>query len=87
MAFSVEKYGNSDLYVMDPRDPSTARMVAEVSGGGWSVANWSHDAKKLLLHEYLSANESRLHVLDLASGTGDLCIDLAKAGYNRCLST
>ena len=26
---------DTDLYVVDPRDPSTDRMVAQVSGGGW----------------------------------------------------
>ena len=34
--------------------------------------NWSHDHAKLLLSEVISANESYLHVLDLASGKAEL---------------
>jgi dipeptidyl aminopeptidase/acylaminoacyl peptidase len=59
---------DNDIYVIDPNDPKTDRRVLEVQGGGWSVLDWSHDEKTLLLGEYLSANESRLHLLDLASG-------------------
>jgi dipeptidyl aminopeptidase/acylaminoacyl peptidase len=44
-------------------------MVAEVSGGGWSVLDWSPDGGKLLLREAISVNESYLSLLDLASGT------------------
>jgi len=37
-----------DLYVMDPRDPSSARLVSEVEGR-WSVAGWSPDDSELLV--------------------------------------
>jgi len=75
---------DTDIHVLDPFAGAQAvsavgrpgepalhdadREVFRAAGGGWSVASWSHDGKKLLLHEYISANESRLHVLDLASG-------------------
>jgi dipeptidyl aminopeptidase/acylaminoacyl peptidase len=59
---------DNDIYVQDPFDPASAKLVLEVSGGGWAVLDWSDDEKQLLLGEYLSVNESRLHVLDLASG-------------------
>ena len=29
---------DSDLYVVDPRDPMSNRMVAQVRGGGWGIA-------------------------------------------------
>jgi dipeptidyl aminopeptidase/acylaminoacyl peptidase len=57
-----------DVWVMDPRDPKTDRLVAETDGGGWGVLDWSPDDRSLLLGEYLSVNESRLWLLDLASG-------------------
>ncbi len=66
---------DNDVRIADPFAPEKDREVFQVSGGGWSVANWSHDAKKLLLHEYISANESRLHVLDLASGKTECISD------------
>src|SRR5262249_15690508 len=43
-------------------------ILIERSGGGWSVQDWSHDDKLLLLREYLSINHSRLHLLDIESG-------------------
>src|SRR5690606_8428432 len=33
---------DGDLYVMDPRDPSTDRRVAEVSGAGWAKIGRAH---------------------------------------------
>jgi dipeptidyl aminopeptidase/acylaminoacyl peptidase len=48
--------------------PSTDRLLHEVSGGGWSVQDWSTDEAKLLLSEYISINESYLHLLDVSTG-------------------
>jgi len=59
---------DSDLYVMDPRNPASARCVLEVKGGGWHPADWSADGKRLLVSEYISINESHLHELDIATG-------------------
>lgn len=59
---------DSDIYVVDPRDSKTDRLVAEVKGGGWSVADWSPDDARLLLREMISVNESFLWSLDLATG-------------------
>ena len=36
-----------DLWVMDPKDPASARLVSEVTGR-WSVADWSPDDTELL---------------------------------------
>jgi dipeptidyl aminopeptidase/acylaminoacyl peptidase len=57
-----------DLYVMDPLNPATDRLVTEVSGGGWSVQDWAPGDGELLLLETFSVNRSRLWRLDLASG-------------------
>jgi dipeptidyl aminopeptidase/acylaminoacyl peptidase len=57
-----------DIYVMDPLEPKTDRLVLEGSGGGWSVLHWSPDDRQLLIGEYLSVSESRLWLLDLQSG-------------------
>jgi dipeptidyl aminopeptidase/acylaminoacyl peptidase len=63
---------DTDVYVMDPADPKTDRRVCEVSGGGWSVSDWSDDESKLLLLETISINQSRLYLLDVASGAKEL---------------
>ncbi|HRH38781.1 MAG TPA: prolyl oligopeptidase family serine peptidase, partial [Flavobacteriales bacterium] len=37
-------------------------------GGGWGISAWSPDDTRLLLTEGLSANESRIHIVDLRTG-------------------
>jgi dipeptidyl aminopeptidase/acylaminoacyl peptidase len=59
---------DSDLYVMDPRNPSSNRMVQQVQGGGWALADFSHDGRRALVAQYLSVTKSNLHLLDVASG-------------------
>ena len=58
-----------DIRVMDPLDPNTDQLVMENIGGGWGVIDWSPDDTQLLVGEYISANESRVHLVDLKSGT------------------
>lgn len=57
-----------DIYVMDPAQPGTDRLVLQVSGGGWGVADWSPDGKQLLVGEYLSITHSRIWLVDVATG-------------------
>ncbi len=57
-----------DIWVMDPRDPATDRLVVENAGGGWSVLDWSPDGTKLLVGESLSVNKSRRWLVDAATG-------------------
>lgn len=58
-----------DIYLMNPLDPGTEKKLLEVEGGGWGISGWSNDDSKLLLGEGLSVNESRIYVLDIATGT------------------
>ena len=57
-----------DLYVMDPRDPRSDRMIAQLSGQ-WSPLDWSPDDSQVLALQYISANHSSLWLVDVASGT------------------
>jgi len=59
---------DTDIYTMDPGDPKSDRLVLPREGGGWSVSDWSEDETRLLLTEYVSANESSVHLLDVATG-------------------
>jgi dipeptidyl aminopeptidase/acylaminoacyl peptidase len=59
---------DTDLYVMNPRDPKTDHIVLQRSGGGWTVEDWSPDSKTLLIAENVSINDSKFHLLDIASG-------------------
>ena len=53
---------------MDPRKPGTDRLLLQLAGGGWEVADWSPDDSQLLLQEYVSINESYLWLVDIATG-------------------
>lgn len=59
---------DTDLYVMNPLDPKTDRLLAQNNGGGWVVEDWSPDEKKLLVLEEISINESYLWLFDVATG-------------------
>lgn len=67
-ASSRRNGADMDLYVMDPRDPSTDRRVAEVPGGGWNIADFSPDGRTALVLNRMSINRSIIYTLDLASG-------------------
>lgn len=54
--------------LMDPLTPQAARKVAELEGGGWYAGGVSPDDKQVALTRYLSATESQVWLLDLASG-------------------
>lgn len=70
---STQRNGkDTDIWILDPARPESRRMVLEVVGGGWRIADWSHDETKLLLEEYISINESYLHRLDLRTGAKEL---------------
>lgn len=59
---------DSDIYVIDPRKPATNRMVAQVKGGGWSVADFAPDGKTAIAINYNSITDSDLYRLDLSTG-------------------
>ena len=66
---STERNGtDSDLYVIDPRNPSSKRRVAEVKGGGWNIADFEPGNARAIAFEYVSITKSNLHLIDVASG-------------------
>ena len=66
---STRRTGNDvDIYVVGARDPKSDRRVLELSGGGWQVADWSPDDRKLLVVEGISLNETYLWLADVATG-------------------
>jgi dipeptidyl aminopeptidase/acylaminoacyl peptidase len=66
---STRRTGNDvDFYVVDASNPASNRLLVENKGGGWEVADWSPDDKTLLAAEGISANESYLWLIDVASG-------------------
>lgn len=63
---------DTDVYVMNPNDPKSARLVLEVEGGGWFPDDWSPDGKKLVVQDRRSVHDSSLYLVDVQSGSKQL---------------
>ena len=59
---------DSDIWVVDPRDPASARLLFEADGGGWSVDDWSPDGASIAVTRKVSAYESALFLIAAADG-------------------
>ncbi len=60
----------NDVWLMDVRDTSSARMLFEAPDGSYySAADFSPDGNSLLVAQYVSVTDSRIHLLDLATGS------------------
>ncbi|WP_226065067.1 S9 family peptidase [Kaistella polysaccharea] len=57
--------GDRDIYFMNPLKPNDIKLVLQVKGGGWSIDDISADGNKLIISEYVSANESYLYLFDV----------------------
>ncbi len=60
---------DNDIYVVNPDDPNSTRMVTQVEGGGWGVEDWAPDDRTLIVGNRKSAYEAAIYTVDLASGT------------------
>jgi dipeptidyl aminopeptidase/acylaminoacyl peptidase len=70
---STRRDGNDvDIWVVNANDPGSARMIAQLYGGGWGVSDWSPDGKQLLVTNYVSAAESYVWLMEAASGKKEL---------------
>jgi dipeptidyl aminopeptidase/acylaminoacyl peptidase len=61
-----------DLWIMDPENPKTDRMLATLEGGGWEPLDFSPDDRQIIVSEMISANESYLWLFDADSGNRTL---------------
>ena len=56
-----------DIYILDPRDPTSSRMLAEVTGS-WEVWAWSPDDREVLALELLPGNDTAMWTIDTLTG-------------------
>jgi dipeptidyl aminopeptidase/acylaminoacyl peptidase len=59
---------DTDLWVMNPADPKSDRLLTKLEGGGWEPEDWSPDDSKILLKEEISLNEAYLWLVDTKTG-------------------
>ena len=62
---------DNDIYLSNSDNPSAARMIYQAEGS-WGPVDWSPDDSRLLVINYISANESYYHILDSKTGQADL---------------
>lgn len=76
---------SNDVWMMDPSEPSKAEMILESPDGTWwGPGEFSGDGGKLLVINYVSAADARVHLLDLetrkltllAGGAGEPTVNL-----------
>lgn len=67
---STRRNGRSnDVWMFDFREGGDPELVLESPDGSWwGPVEFSDDNRHLLIQQYISANDSRIHLLDLASG-------------------
>ncbi len=73
---------NADIWIQDPHNPASARILFQTSDPGWEIGDWSADGKQMLLTLFRSAVVSEVYLLDVASGQKQkLGPDSAEAGW------
>jgi dipeptidyl aminopeptidase/acylaminoacyl peptidase len=71
---------DTDLYIVSPLEPSSTHLLAQDSGY-LKVFDWSPDDRQALFYNWISANESYLYTVDVASGEKTLL--MPKVGNER----
>lgn len=66
--FSASREARTTLHLADPLAPEKARVLADLPGGGWSDFHFSPDDRRLAFIEYVSAEESHVWLMDVATG-------------------
>jgi dipeptidyl aminopeptidase/acylaminoacyl peptidase len=70
---STKRTGSDvDIWVVKASDPSSARMVAQMEGGGWEVSDWSPDGKQLVVENQISAAERYVWLIEIETGKKEL---------------
>jgi dipeptidyl aminopeptidase/acylaminoacyl peptidase len=70
---STKRTGNDvDIWVVNANDPASARIVAQMEGGGWDISDWSPDGKQLMATNQISAAEAYVWLVDVSSGKKEL---------------
>lgn len=64
---------SNDVWMMDPEDPDSARVVLESPDGTWwGPTEFSQSGSQMLVTNYVSVADSRVHLVDLDSGEHSL---------------
>lgn len=89
LAFSSTRRNgkDTDIWVMDPRNPASARLMLQVEGGGWTVDDWLPGGSRVLVSERRSINDSTLYLVDAATGRRERVTPEGEASYSAAQVT
>jgi dipeptidyl aminopeptidase/acylaminoacyl peptidase len=72
---------SNDVWLMDPADKDGAKVVLKSPDGSWwGAAEFSESGSKVLVENYISIADSRVHLLDLDTETHELMVGGAEGG-------
>lgn len=63
-----ENSGDRAIYKMDPLDPTSAKMMINNTGGGWSISDWNDEKNLVLINQSFSINKSAIWIGNLTTG-------------------
>ncbi|HEY4642783.1 MAG TPA: hypothetical protein VII75_15685 [Thermoanaerobaculia bacterium] len=58
-----------DIWLDDLTDDAGPRLLIQMTGGGWTPTDFSHDEAQLALYNEISANQSEIAVASVKDGT------------------
>ena len=76
---------SENVALLDPLAPERARRIATLPGTGWGAFSFSFDDRRLAMVEFKSVEDTRVHVMDVA--TGQRMQVLPRPGEARVMST
>jgi dipeptidyl aminopeptidase/acylaminoacyl peptidase len=65
---SATREARTTVHLVDPGAPEKGRVLADLPGGGWFGFAFSPDDRRVAFVEYVSAEESHLWLMDVATG-------------------
>jgi dipeptidyl aminopeptidase/acylaminoacyl peptidase len=61
-----------DLWILDPRNSKSDKLLVKLEGGGWMPLDFSPDDRQLLVMNFVSVNESYLWLVEVSTGKMEL---------------
>ncbi len=65
---STERVATTQVHLADPAAPGESKVIAQLPGGGWFGFTFSPNDRQVAFVEYVSANESHVWLMDVATG-------------------
>ncbi|MCO4822420.1 MAG: S9 family peptidase [Flavobacteriaceae bacterium] len=58
---------SNDIWIMNPTTAKSEMVLESKDGSWWGPSDWSRDNKKIMALQYVSASDSRIYIIDVAT--------------------